>query len=140
MSKQNAGDLEMMQYKEDEVGEVHESELQNLSGRKGPVKTRIYKTMESVSNFAILIALIIGIVVLISVTSATFEKVKKLNNNGSVTTVYSSLGLPGFEAYSWEDVTTKTEAIHKLFLFLLFVSMTMLLISGHFCQLLYVVW
>lgn len=46
------------------------------------------------------------IVVVISVTSATFDKLGNLPSNKYVTTVYQSLGLPGYEGYSWNDVVS----------------------------------
>ena len=45
-----------------------------------------------------LIAIIFGLlVILIGITSATYDKVKDYSSSDSVTTVYSSLGLPGYE-------------------------------------------
>jgi hypothetical protein len=51
-------------------------------------------------RFAVLFALI-------SVTSATYDKVDHLKTSSSVTTVYESVGLPGYEGYNWNDVQSE---------------------------------
>lgn len=50
-----------------------------------------------------LIAIIFGLlVILIGITSATYDKVKDYSSSSSVTTVYTSLGLPGYEGmFPW---------------------------------------
>ncbi len=108
---ENGSDLEMMRYKESEVGDVDQTETENLKpGKKSPAfSNRFYSNAYTVTNFSILVVLVVGIVVLISVTSATFDKVDNMEPTTTVTTAYASLGLPGYEGYSWDDVTTKSE-------------------------------
>ena len=45
-----------------------------------------------------------GLVIILSVASATLNSVKNLKFPSTVTTAYPSLGLPGYEGYSWNDV------------------------------------
>lgn len=42
---------------------------------------------------------------IISVSSATYDKVSNYKTGTTVTTVYESIGLPGFEGFNWNDVT-----------------------------------
>jgi putative spermidine/putrescine transport system substrate-binding protein len=52
-----------------------------------------------------LVALIISMLfALIGVSSATYDEVKDYSPVATVTTAYPSLGLPGYEGYSWVDV------------------------------------
>ena len=44
------------------------------------------------------------LIVLIGISSATFHEADTLPTTSSVKVAYSSLGLPGYEGYSWEDV------------------------------------
>lgn len=62
----------------------------------------------NISNIVLFISLLIGFIVLISLASATYDKVIHLDTS-SVTTVYNSLGLPGIEGYSWKDVVAQTD-------------------------------
>ena len=48
-----------------------------------------------------------GLVIIMSVASATLDKVTNLKFPSTVTTAYPSLGLPGYEGYSWNDVVTQ---------------------------------
>jgi len=48
-----------------------------------------------------------GLLIILSVSSATLNEVKNLKFPSTVTTVYPSLGLPGYEGYSWNDVVTQ---------------------------------
>jgi len=58
---------------------------------------------------AIVVIVIVGLlIVVIGVTSATFDKIGYLPSNTYVTTVYQSLGLPGYEGYSWNDVVSES--------------------------------
>lgn len=53
----------------------------------------------------LLVSLIIAMLfTLIGVSSATYDEVKNYSPTTTVTTAYASLGLPGYEGYSWEDV------------------------------------
>ncbi len=45
------------------------------------------------------------LIILIGLNSATFDKVQDYTPQTVVTVAYSSLGLPGYEKYSWVDVT-----------------------------------
>jgi hypothetical protein len=48
-----------------------------------------------------------GLIIIMSVASATLNKVTNLKFPSTVTTAYPSLGLPGYEGYSWNDVTSQ---------------------------------
>jgi putative spermidine/putrescine transport system substrate-binding protein len=69
------------------------------------------KTLSTVGNatmWLLWIGLCAGVLVLISVTSATYNVVLRFHPTTTVTTVYEALGLPGHEGLSWNDVTTQT--------------------------------
>jgi putative spermidine/putrescine transport system substrate-binding protein len=53
--------------------------------------------------------MIIGFAITISVTSATFDEVKNQNYPDTVTVAYQSLGLPGYESYTWDDVQSEVD-------------------------------
>jgi hypothetical protein len=53
----------------------------------------------------IMALLIVGmLIVLVGLNSATFDKVDSYEPTAVVTVAYSSLGLPGYDQYSWSDV------------------------------------
>lgn len=92
------------QYKESDI--TNPAETESFNGSKVPLSWRTLK-FSYVTNCTILVVVVIGYIVLISITSATFDKVKNKNQQSVYTTIYTSLGLPGYEQYSWDDVLTK---------------------------------
>jgi len=60
-------------------------------------------------SLAFIISLVLGILLLIALISATFQAVKDIKPTTSVTTVYYSLGLPDYEDLSWEDIELRAQ-------------------------------
>ena len=77
--------------------------------KEGDVSSR-YSNFRSnyVERFSMI--LILGsfslLVIILSISSATFDKVDHFDYPDTVTTAYNSLGIPGYESYNWKDIET----------------------------------
>lgn len=94
------------QYKESETGHVESSELEPINNMNYNKQQKLIRTslwFANVSNLVLFLALLVGFIVLIALGSATYYKVQHLDRS-TVTTAYVSLGLPGYEGLSWNDV------------------------------------
>lgn len=63
--------------------------------------------MIQILTFVVGIMSVVALIVVIGVTSATLDEVKSIPTSSVVTVAYQSLGLPGYEGLSWEDVVTR---------------------------------
>ena len=104
----NDDDVNMIhQYKESETGNVESSELEpinnniNYNNQQKLIRTSLWYA--NVSNLVLFLALLVGFIILIALGSATYYKVQHLDRS-TVTTAYVSLGLPGNEGLSWNDI------------------------------------
>jgi len=103
------------QYKETETGNVESSELEpinsndnernNYNNQQKLIRTSLWYA--NVSNLVLFLALLVGFIILIALGSATYYKVQHLNRS-TVTTAYVSLGLPGMEGLSWNDIVEQS--------------------------------
>jgi len=94
------------QYKESETGHVESSELEPINNINYNKQQKLIRTslwFANVSNLVLFLALLVGFIILIALGSATYYKVQHLDRS-TVTTAYVSLGLPGNEGLSWNDV------------------------------------
>lgn len=94
------------QYKESETGHVESSELEPINNINYNKQQKLIRTSlwyANVSNLVLFLALLVGFIVLIALGSATYYKVQHLDRS-TVTTAYVSLGLPGNEGLSWNDI------------------------------------
>ena len=61
-------------------------------------------------GFLINVITVFGLIIIIAIGSAIFDAVKHVKPTcNSVTTVYESLGFPGYEGFSWNDVLTQAK-------------------------------
>ena len=83
-------------------------ELQSKGGKEYIAPSEdLHRRSNILQKLSFVVELVItGLVIIaIAVISATYDKLHHLNRE-TVTTVYESLGLPGYEGYSWNDVLT----------------------------------
>eukprot|EP01038_Epipyxis_sp_PR26KG_P006568 gene6568-9026_t len=93
-------------YNKEDVGSVEHSELEGLKdGRKKSVTGGFFSAF-NITNLTLMVVVIVGVLILIGVTSATFSKVIKINS--TVKVVVTPLGLPDYADYTWDDVLTDT--------------------------------
>jgi putative spermidine/putrescine transport system substrate-binding protein len=97
---------------EDAEAGLDSLEIDSLNGESRAIMGRDRTVQQATlfTNCVVFAAIIAGFIITISIISATLEKVNAQGDYPTtVTTVYSSLGLPGHEGDSWDDVLAKVD-------------------------------
>lgn len=97
--------IELTFNKDSEPGYSHNETRGFIGGNVKDVRPR--SNYVQMITILLILGLFGGLVIIMGVVSATFNKVTNLKIPSTVTTAYESLGLPGYEGYSWDDVVSQ---------------------------------